>query len=284
MVVESIIEYALRIRQLRRAGPSNLEQALAPAFQRLLESLLPQISANELVVVPEFATPGVGRPDIALKRAGQPARAFVELKSPTKPGDPARYRDAHDKRQFVRFQSLPVWAISNFSSLRVFKRDDPIASIEIVPQAALDPETTDAKAERLIRNGDLASLIRALTPLALADPPPADNAKELAANLAHAARLVRSIVEDRLAELAEARVANAPLLDVRHTFREVLYAHPEAGGYGAERFDQLFAAAFAQTLAFGLLLAREASEQPVDLEAWRHMPQEHALMRTTLRC
>jgi len=48
-----------------------------------------------------------GRPDIALKRAGQPARAFVELKAPTKPGDPARYRDAHDKRQFVRFQSLP---------------------------------------------------------------------------------------------------------------------------------------------------------------------------------
>ena len=159
MVVESIIEYALRIRELRRAGPSNLEQALAPAFQRLLESLLPHISANELVVIPEFATPGVGRPDIALKRAGQPARAFVELKAPTKPGDPARYRDPHDKRQFVRFQSLPVWAISNFSSLRVFQRDDPIASIEIVPEAALDPETTDAKAERLIRNGDLAGLI-----------------------------------------------------------------------------------------------------------------------------
>jgi hypothetical protein len=148
MVVESIIAYALRIRELRRAGPTNLEQALAPAFQRLLESLLPQISANELVVVPEFATPGVGRPDIALKRAGQPVRAFVELKSPTKPGDPARYRDAHDKRQFVRFQSLPVWAISNFSSLRVFQRDDPIASIEIVPEVTLDPETTDAKAER----------------------------------------------------------------------------------------------------------------------------------------
>jgi hypothetical protein len=204
MVVESIIEYALRIRELRRAGPSNLEQALAPAFQRLLESLLPHISANELVVVPEFATPGVGRPDIALKRAGQPARAFIELKAPTKPGDPARYRDPHDKRQFVRFQSLPVWAISNFSSLRVFRRDDPIASIEIVPEAALDPDTTDAKAERLVRNGDPAGLIKALTPLALADPPPANDAKELAANLAHAARLVRSIVEDRLAELTEA--------------------------------------------------------------------------------
>lgn len=247
MVVESIIEYALRIRELRRAGPSNLEQALAPAFQRLLESLLPQISANELVVVPEFATPGVGRPDIALKRAGQPARAFVELKAPTKPGDPARYRDAHDKRQFVRFQSLLVWAISNFSSLRVFERGDPKASIEIVPEAALDPETTDANAERLIRNGDPAGLIKALTPLALAIPPPANNAKQLAGNMAHAARLVRNIVEDRLAELTDTGEANTPLQAVRDTFREVLYAHPQAAGYDAKRFDPLFAAAFAQS-------------------------------------
>ena len=283
MVVESIIEYALRIRELRRAGPSNLEQALAPAFQRLLESLLPHISANDLVVVPEFTTPGVGRPDIALKRAGQPARAFVELKAPTKPGDPARYRDAHDKRQFVRFQSLPVWAISNFSSLRVFRRDDPIASIEIVPEAALNPETTDAKAERLIRNGDPAGLIKALTPLALANPPPANDANQLAGNMAHAARLVRSIVEDRVAELTEAGESNAPLQAVRDEFREVLYAHPQAAGYDAKRFDPLFAAAFAQTLAFGLLLVREATDRAVGREAWQNMPPEHALMRTTLR-
>jgi hypothetical protein len=283
MVIESIIEYARRIRELRRAGPSNLEQALAPAFQRLLESLLPHISANELVVVPEFATPGVGRPDIALKRAGQPARSFIELKAPTKPGDPARWRDAHDKRQFARFQSLPIWAISNFSSLRVFQRDDQIAAIEILPEAALDSETTDARAERLIRKADTGGLIKALTPLAFASPPPANDAKQLAGNMAHAARLVRSIVADRLAELAEERVASAPLLDVRHEFREVLYAHPEAAGYDPRRFDPLFAAAFAQTLAFGLLLAREASDHLVDHDAWQHMPLEHALMRTTLR-
>src|ERR1700732_2511562 len=53
-----------------------------------------------------------------------------------------------------------------------------IFAIEIVPEAALDPDTTDAKAERLVRNGDPAGLIKALTPLALADPPPANDAKE----------------------------------------------------------------------------------------------------------
>jgi len=182
MSVEAIIEYARRIRERRRAGPSNLEQALAPEFQRLLESLLPLISSNELVVVPEFATPGIGRPDIALKRAGQPPRAFIELKAPTKPGDPSRYRDPHDKQQFERFKSLPVWAISNFSSLRVFRRHEAIDSVEIVPEAALEPETTDVNAERLIRRGDPAALIAGLTPLALADPPPAADAMQLAGN------------------------------------------------------------------------------------------------------
>jgi hypothetical protein len=102
MAIELIIDYARRVQELRRAGPSNVEQALAPAFQRLLEALLPLISSNQLIVVPEFASPGIGRPDIALKRAGQPPRAFIELKAPTKPGDPARYRDPHDKQQFER--------------------------------------------------------------------------------------------------------------------------------------------------------------------------------------
>jgi len=87
--------------------------------------------------------------------------------------------------------------------------------------------------------------------------------------MAHAARLVRSIVEDRLTELKEAGEANAPLQDVRDEFREVLYAHPQAAGYDAKRFDPLFAAAFAQTLAFGLLLVREATDRAVGREACR---------------
>jgi predicted helicase len=101
--------------------------------------------------------------------------------------------------------------------------------------------------------------------------------------MAHAARLVRSIVEDRLAELTEAGEGSAPLQVVRDEFREVLYAHPQAAGYDAKRFDPLFAAAFAQTLGFGLLLVREATDRAVGREAWQNMPPEHALMRTTLR-
>ncbi|PIV73305.1 MAG: hypothetical protein COW55_13530 [Rhodobacteraceae bacterium CG17_big_fil_post_rev_8_21_14_2_50_65_11] len=78
-------------------------------------------------------------------------------------------------------------------------------------------------------------------------------------------------------------MAADPLLDVHAEFQTVLYAHPEAGGYPAQDFDILFASAFAQTLAFGLLLVREGSGRPVDATAYQHMPGEHPLMRTALR-
>ncbi len=283
MPTDTLIEYARRIRELRRAGPSNIEQALAPTFQWLLQTLLPRISSNDLVVVPEYRTPGIGRPDFALKRSGQPPRAFFELKSPTKPGDPARYRDAHDKQQFERFKSLPLWAITNFAALKVFERNEQVDSTEIVPETTLEPTTSDAKAEKLIRKSVGAALIKTLTPLAFANPPPANDPKQLASNLAHASRLIRSIISDRLAELAEAKATGQPLQRVRDEFREVLYAHPQVAGYNPSRFDPLFAAAFAQTLAFGLLLVRESTHKVVDRDSWQHMPPQHSLMRTTLR-
>jgi hypothetical protein len=86
-----------------------------------------------------------------------------------------------------------------------------------------------------------------------------------------------------LAELHQVRDQRHALLQVRQEFRDVLYAHPEAGGYTAKDFDELFSAAFAQTLSFGLLLVREATGEPVGPDSWQHMPAEHPLMRTALR-
>src|SRR5690606_18572186 len=79
-------------------------------------------------------------------------------------------------------------------------------------------------------------------------------------------------------------VSGTPLQQVRQEFRDVVYSHPEAGGYSSSDFDELFSAAFAQTLAFGLLLVREATDgAEVDHNAADHMPDEHPLMKTALR-
>jgi len=285
MNTTSLQDYARRIRELRRASPDVPEPALAPAFQQLLEASLALLPAGHgLVVVPEYRNPGVGRPDVALVRQGAPPRAFVELKAPDKPADPTRWR-GQDKPQFERFRELRCWATCNFSEFRLFYRDEEQGSALILPERALRPDQEDARANRAIAEHDTAPFQRLVELLAFGagQEPAARDAEHLAELLAHSARLVRGIVRDRLTELHAEGNAQHPLLQVRQEFRDVLYAHPEAGGYAARDFDQLFSAAFAQTLAFGLLLVREATGQPVTRTAWEQMPPEHPLMRTALR-
>ena len=285
-ILNHLLRYAQRIRDLRRAHAAVQEPALAPAFQELLESVLGEMPIGaRLTVVPEFVNPGIGRPDIALVRAGAPARAFVELKAPDKPANPARWRVPHDRRQAIRLQELQCWGTSNFIDIFLFERADEQAMARILPEHAIDPACDDAHATRLIRAHDPAPLLALVERLAAGagQEPVARDAEHLAQLLAHSSRLVRGIVQDRLAELRAANAVADPLLDVHAEFQTVLYAHPEAGGYPAKDFDVLFSSAFAQTLAFGLLLVREGSGRPVDATSYQHMPAEHPLMRTALR-
>ena len=133
------------------------EPAVAPAFQELLSRLLTEVPGGAgLTVVPEFVNPGIGRPDIALVRAGAPARAFVELKALDKPANPARWRVAHDKRQAERLRELQCWATSNFVDFFLFERADEKGTARIVPEQALDPTCAEATADRVIRRHDSA--------------------------------------------------------------------------------------------------------------------------------
>lgn len=284
-VTDLLQTYARRIRELRRANADVPETALAPAFQQLLEGLLPLLPATpRLTVVPEYRNPGVGRPDIALVRQGAPARAFVELKAPAKSADPTRWRD-QDRRQFDRFKELSCWATCNFTEFRMFYRDDEQGRAAVVPEQSIRSDRDDARADRAIAAHDFAPFLRLVEILSSAagQEPSARDAEHLATLMAHSARLVRGIVRDRLAELHEGGNQRHALLQVRQEFRDVLYSHPEAAGYTAPDFDELFSAAFAQTLAFGLLLVREGTGQAVGPDAWQHMPPEHPLMRTALR-
>ena len=279
---DALERYAKSIRETLRAGPTNIEQALAPSFKNLIDDLLPLVpSGAKVTTLPEYSKPEFGRPDIGLARAGQLPRAFIELKAPEKNLDPSRWR-GHDKQQFERFRELPTWALSNFRAIRFYERDQAGFEIGIVPEQALKPETSEAKATSLISAHDTQPLLELLGRLAQAQPPSPSNAAQLAEFLAHASRLVRASVLERLSELDVAKEKDRPLQLVRQEFRNVLYAHPEAGGYRGE-FDTLFSAAFAQTLAFGLLLVRESSDKLVGADSWKLMPDEHPLLKSALR-
>lgn len=290
-VHDHLKHYAARVREQLRANADATEPALAPAFQELIERLLPLLpTVPQLTVSPEFRHEGVGRPDIALVRRGQPARAFVELKAPSKSANPERWRTPHDRRQFERLQELAHWSACNFADFELFARDDRLGRAVVVPEHALAPDTPDRMANDAIDEHDPAQFLDLLATLARADAPAARSAQQLAELMAHSARLVRSAVHEQIGLLRAQGRENDPLMLVRNTFRNVLYAHPEAGGYPAHDFDELFSSAFAQTLAFGLLLVREHltetededERQQVGPDAWTHMPDEHPLLKAAL--
>lgn len=274
---------------------AGLERLLTPRFHALLETLLQEHLPQAPRLLAEYAKGGFGRPDLAFAREGQPARAFIELKQPATRLDRRGLR-GHDADQYDRFARLPLWALCNFQAIRLNRREELIEEAVILPANCLDPATSDTAAERAIRRHDPAAFLRILEALALA-PPVAPRSPEQAAEvLAHAARLVKDIV------LAQCR-AGAPeaLRLVQDEFRDTLFAHAAVGGYDERDENALFAAAFAQTLAFGLLLAREASAtrpnrnrrtrqeelllpQDVDCDAYRLLPDEsYPLLRATLR-
>lgn len=283
-ILEGLIEFARQVRVDRAANRgigadgTALELLIAPRFQTLLETIVGRSFANPPRILPEYRREGFGRPDLAMARAGGPARAFIELKEPRKSIEPSQLR-GHDAEQFNRFCEFPVWALSNFTSIHLYNRAECMDRAEIVPAAALDPETSHAQAERLIRAGAHVDFARIVQSLATAGPPTPRNAREVAEVLAHAGRLVREVT------LAQCRAGLAEAVaDVRAEFNETLFARAEAGGHDARDTDALFASAFAQTLVFGLLLAREAGGSEVDENAYRLLPDRtYPLLRATLR-
>ncbi len=255
-----------------------MELLIAPRFQTLVEAILQVVTIDPPSVLPEYQRRGVGRPDIAFVRQGNLARAFIELKEPRNSLDRNHLR-GHDADQFTRFSELPLWGYSNFTTLKLYRREQLIDNAEILPPTAIEPGTPATVAETLINAIDHTPLERILLALATAQPPRPRDASEIAETLGHAARLVRGVVAAQCAEGLDQTVS-----DVRADFNQTLFARAEAGGYDPSDSNGLFASAFAQTLVFGLLLAREARGADVGTDAYEQLPAAtYPLLRGTLR-
>ncbi|MCH7540612.1 MAG: N-6 DNA methylase [Proteobacteria bacterium] len=280
----------LRANAPVRGDGAAVELLLQPRFRSLVEELLPLVfpSAGPATlprVLPERSKKTIGRPDIAFVPVGSFARAFIELKEPRKSLTPAQLT-GHDKEQFQSFCNLPTWAFCNFHEIHLYARGDLQQEAAVVPAAALDSATSDAKAARLISAMDITGFRQILETLALALPPVPKSAKDAAVVVAHAARLVKRVVWDLVRALTAAPAdPHDPIHLIREDFREILYARPAAGGHGTEEdFDDLFASAFAQTLAYGLLLAHEGNATDIGFDAYDKLDGTvHPLLKVTLQ-
>ena len=230
-IADLLVDFATSVRADRAANPriagdgTAFELLIAPRFRTLVEAALSGMGIVPPAVLPEYTRSGVGRPDLAFARAGQPARAFIELKEPRKPLTPQQWR-GHDADQFRRFGELPLWGLSNFAAMHLYRRAELVDQAEVVPAAALDPATSAARASSLIRAQDHDGFERILLSLAMAEPSAPGDAEAIAQVLAYAGRLVREVVAAQCAEGLQGVLA-----DVRAEFNETLFARAQAGGY-----------------------------------------------------
>jgi hypothetical protein len=161
---DHLLRYAADIRRDRRANPAAvsegtaLELLLAPRMQQLLETLVAERHPQGPRVLPEYRRPGIGRPDIAFKRGGEPARAFIELKQPETSLNPRSLR-GHDKDQFRRFAGLPVWGFCNFHIIHLYRRGEIEQQAFVLPAAAFTASEKEAFLESADRDPDVLDFV-----------------------------------------------------------------------------------------------------------------------------
>ncbi|MBV8521585.1 MAG: hypothetical protein JOY71_05555 [Acetobacteraceae bacterium] len=172
-------------------GSANPEDQLKAPMTALLEGLSP-LAGGLVASQTEAHVGGLnGRPDMAVFVSGLLV-GHIELKAPGLGANPARFRDAHSKRQWEKFKSLPNLIYTDGAEWMLFQLGERIASARAAGDPAADGGAafTQATAESLKR---LLREFLAWQPLV-----PHESA-ELARYLAPLARLLRDDVEEAAA-------------------------------------------------------------------------------------
>ena len=209
----------------------------------------------------------LGRPDFAVHNNDLLA-GYVELKAPGTGADASRFR-GRNRDQFKRFAAAPNLLYSDGNEWALYRDGERIDKLvrlsgNIVEDGAQAVNEEDAGAiERLLRN------FLSWAPALPVDRRGRVNPRDFAALLAPLCRMLRDDVADALQD------AQSPLVTLKQDWRQLLF--PDAT-------DTEFADAYAQTVAFALLLGRSQGAEPLTLaSAQQALAVQHSLLSRALQ-
>lgn len=230
-------------RRLSSVVSGNPEEQLRGPLEILLPGLAEHcgLGPSDIFLVPETPMPDLAiRPDYAVMRrrgAGSDLIGFVEIKAPGKGGDPRRFTDAHDKRQWEKLKALPNLIYTDGNEFSVWHDGE----LQEAPSGSgIVRLTGDIRTAGggLGGSADLVSIFNNFLTWAPTSP---RNARELARISARLCRLLRDETMERLV------ADDSDVAALRADWRQILF--PEAD-------DKQFADGYAQAVVFGLLMAR----------------------------
>ena len=231
------------------------EDQLRAPFERFMTEVAAALDWN-VVCTGETPLPNrLGRPDYAVQGNGLLV-GYVEIKAPGVGANAARFK-GRNRQQFKRFSAIPNILYTDGNEWALYRSGDRVGSIV-----------------RL--SGDIAPGIECLVRDFLSWEPslPTDRTgkialKEFAAVLAPLCRMLRNDVTDALQD------TTSPLVRLAQDWRHLLF--PNAT-------NEQFADAYAQTVAFALLLGRSEGADPLTLDrAQDALAAQHSLLSRALQ-
>ncbi len=245
------------------AAKGQPEDQLRAPLEELVVDLaeLCGFARNAMTVVGESTVSDLRtRPDYAVT-AENALVGFIEVKAPGKGADPRRFRDHHDRNQWEKLQSLPNLLYTDGNEFGLCRNGELIVPVVRVKG---DVEQSGRK---LDAPPSLLSLFEDFfrwEPVAPREP------KQLAEISARLCRLLRDEVTEQLGLKSPALTALAS------DWRKLLF--PDAS-------DAQFADGYAQTVTFGMLMARarEIELSPGLDQVARQIGQTNSLIGSALR-
>ena len=245
---------------------AGAEAQLGGPFENLLSAVAAEFGVRATCTGEASLPNRLGRPDFAVSNGGALA-GYVELKAPGTGAEQRRFRD-RNRQQFKRFAAIPNLLYADGNEWALYRGGEHGGRIvrlggNIVTDGAGAVRERDA--ERL------AALLRDFLgwqPLLPQDARGRIDLKAFAALLAPLCRLLRD-------DVAEALGNGAALSMLAEDWRQLLF--PDAT-------DAQFADAYAQTVAFALLLGRAEGADPLTLAtAQEALAARHSLLSRALQ-
>lgn len=245
------------------AATGEPEDQLRSPLEQLLGDLaeLCRFRRDSVVAVGESSLSDLKtRPDYAISVQNALA-GFIEVKAPGKGADPRRFRDRHDKEQWARLQSLPNLLYTDGNEFGLWR------SGELVGELVRLTGDIEESGAQLSATPALQILFEDFFRW---QPTPPRTIKQLADTTARLCRLLRDEVEEQLGR------EDPALTHLAADWRRLLF--PEAT-------DKQFADGYAQSVTFGLLMARARGiELGLGLErVARELTRTNSLIGSALR-
>ncbi len=239
------------------------EDQLRAPLEVLVRALASQckIDSSKVTLVGETSLADLKtRPDFAVLHRGALV-GFIEVKAPGKGADPRKFKNPHDRDQWKKLMALPNLIYTDGQAFSLWRDGKLIHRI-----TELDGDIEEAGANLAPAPG----LVQLFEEFFWWEPLIPRRPKQLAEMTARLCRLLRDEVTEELEQ------GSPPLTNLAKDWRRLLF--PDAS-------DQEFADGYAQTVTFGLLLARARGidlSKGVD-QAAKALGETHSLMGTALR-